>query len=153
MEKHTVKNVEALGLSPEALATLETRAALHRRYSNITFKVLEVTPHSVVLAVRQGRSHAGVYFDVKRLIEILRETFGDLLAGRRIEQRPYTYKPAPPDVVTPDWLRERHAASGKQIQEIAAELGVDRNSVSAYVGGKKPLSGVVRAMFYYYFTR
>lgn len=35
---------------------------------------------------------------------------------------------------------------------IAHELGVDENTISAYIGGKKPLSGVVKAMFWYYFA-
>lgn len=106
---HIVKNVESLGLSPAALATLTTRAELHQRYSNITFKVVEVKPESVVLLVRQGRSHAENYFDVKRLIEILRETFGDLVGGRKIEPRPYVYEPAPPEAVTPEWLQDQRS--------------------------------------------
>lgn len=102
-----VKNVELLGLSETDLATLTTRADLHRRFSNITFKVVEEKPGSVVLLVRQQRSHAENYFSVKRLIEILHETFDDLVGGRKIEPRPYAYVPAPPDAVTPEWLQEQ----------------------------------------------
>lgn len=150
---HIVKNAENLGLSPAQLDTLGTRAALHRRYSNIDFKVVEVRPDAVVLLIRQGRSHAGNYFSVKRLIEILHETFGDLVSGRKIEPRPYAYAPAPPEVVTAEWLAQQRVGSKKKTKDIAHDLGLDPNVVSAYISGKKPLSGVVRAMFYYYFAR
>jgi len=148
---HIVKNIELLGLSPDQLATLAHRAEQHRRFSAIEFKVVEVKPDSVVLLIRQEKSHAGNYFPVKRLLEILRETFGDLVGDRKIEPRPYPYKPSPPDVVDAAWLQARRGQ--RPIKDIAHDLGVDANMVSGYVGGKRPLSGVVRAMFYYYFTR
>ena len=148
---HLVKNAELLGLSPEQLATLEHRAEQHRRFSSIEFKVVEVRQDAVVLLIRQGRSHAGNYFDTRRLIEILRETFGDLVGDRKIEPRPYPYRPSPPDVVDAAWLQAQRGQ--RPIKEIAHDLGVDANTVSAYIGGKKPLSGVVRAMFWYYFSR
>ena len=147
---HIVKNAENLGLTPDQLATLTHRAEQQRRFSSIEFKVVEVKPDSVVLLIRQEKSHAGNYFPVKRLLEILRETFGDLVGDRKIEPRPYPYKPSPPDVVDAAWLQARRGQ--KPVKAIAHDLGVDANMVSGYMGGKRPLSGVVRAMFYWYFT-
>lgn len=149
MENTFVKNVELLELSPEQLELLERRAALHLRYSNLDFKVLEVRPDAVVLRIRQGRSHAENYFDVKRLIGIGHETFDDVIGGRRIESRPIPYRPSPPDVVDAAWLQQRRGQT--PIKSIAHELGVDANNVSSYFSGNKPLSGVTRAMFYWYF--
>lgn len=148
---HIIKNIELLNLSDADLATLEHRAEQHRRFSSIEFKVVEVRQDAVVLLIRQGRSHAGNYFDTRRLIEILRETFGDLVGDRKIEPRPYPYRPSPPDVVDAAWLQAQRGQ--RPIKGIAHDLGVDANTVSAYIGGKKPLSGVVRAMFWYYFSR
>lgn len=96
-----------MGLSPEQLQTLQNRAELHRRFSNIDFKVVEVRPDAAVLLIRQGRSHAENYFPVKRLIEILHETFDDLVGDRKIEPRPYPYRASPPDAVTPAWLQDQ----------------------------------------------
>ncbi len=42
--------------------------------------------------------------------------------------------------------------SGRKIKDIAHDLGVDAAMVTAYKNGVRPLSGVVKAMFYYYFT-
>lgn len=147
---HIVKNANFLDLSPAQLDTLAHRAEQHRRFSSIDFKVLEVRPDAVVIRVRQTKSHAGNYFPVKRLIEILHETFDDMVGDRKIEPRPYPYRPSPPDVVDAAWLQARR---GQQpVKDIAQDLGIDPNAVSGYIGGKKPLSGVVRAMFYYYFS-
>ena len=144
-----VKNIELLDLSDAAAALLEHRAGQHLRHSAIDFKVLEARPDGVVIRVRQLRSHAENYFDKKRLIEILHETFDDLLPGRKIEPRPYPYAPAPPDVVDAAWLQQQRGQT--PIKTIAAELGIDPNMVSAYMRGLRPISGVVRAMFYWYF--
>jgi DNA-binding Xre family transcriptional regulator len=148
-----VKNAKILGLSPENLALLEKRAEMHRRYSSIEFKVLECAAGKLVVRVVQEKSHAGNYFDQKRLVEIVRETFADLGAWAPLQARPIPYVPPGPDVVTPEWIQNRMKARGVKVKDLAAALGVDANTVSAYKNGVKPLSGVVRAMFYYYFEK
>jgi DNA-binding Xre family transcriptional regulator len=148
-----VKNVNLLGLSPENLALLEQRAQLHRRYSSIEFKVLECTPEKVVVRVVQDKSHAGNYFDQKRLVEIVRETFADLGGWSTVLARPIPYEPPPTEVVTPDWIKKKMDERGIKVKDLSAALGVDAATISAYKNGVKPLSGVVRAMFYYYFSR
>lgn len=149
--KTLVKNVTTLGLTPEQLQTLDTRAQLHRRYSSLEFKVTDARPDQVTVLIAQDKSHAGNYFDVKRLIEIAHETFDDLLGGRRLLVRPVPYQASPPEVVTPEWIQEKAKESGKKVKQIAHELGIDAASVTAYKNGIKPLSGIVKAMFYYYF--
>lgn len=146
-----IKGIELLGISPSQVETLQHRAAQHMRFSSIDFKVLEVGPEAVAIRIRQGASHAGNYFDAKRLIEITHETFDDLLPkGMQIRTRPIPYRPSPPDVVTREWLQEQRGQ--RKTKDIAHDLGIDANMVSAYIGGQRPLSNVVRAMFYYYFT-
>ena len=167
---HIVKNIERLGLSPDSLATLQHRAEQHLRFSSLDFKVLDVErtgkanivemttesitaneiPGAIVIRIRQGESHAGNHFDAKRLLEITHETFDDLLPeGWKIKIRPIPYRPSPPDIVTPEWLQEQRGQ--RPTKEIAHDLGMDANMVSGYIGGKRPLSGVVRAMFFWYF--
>jgi len=147
-----VKNVNLLGLPPENLALLEQRAQLHRRFSSIEFKVLECSAEKLVVRVVQGKSHAENYFDQPRLVEIVRETFGDLGAWKTILARPIPYQRPGPDVVTPEWIQNRMKERGVKVKDLADALGVDANTISAYKNGVKPLSGVVRAMFYFYFN-
>ncbi len=149
--KTLVKNATTLGLSPEQFHTLDTRAQLHRRYSSLEFKITDAAPDQVTVLIAQDKSHAGNYFDTKRLVEIAHETFDDLVTPRRLLVRPVPYQPAPSEVVTPDWIKKKAQESGKKVKEIAHELGVDASTVAAYKSGSKPLSGVVKAMLYYYF--
>jgi len=102
-----VKNVNLLGFSPENLALLEQRAQLHRRYSSLEFKVLECTTDKLVVRVVQDKSHAGNYFDQKRLVEIVRETFADLGAWSTVLARPIPYQPPVTEVVTTAWIKKK----------------------------------------------
>lgn len=149
--KTLVKNATALGLTPEQFQTLDTRAQLHRRYSSLEFKVTDARLDQVTVLIAQYKSHAGNYFDIKRLIEIAHETFDDLVAPRRVHVRPVPYQPSPTEVVTADWIKKKVLESGKKVKEIAHDLGIDPASVTAYKNGVKSLSGIVKAMFYYYF--
>lgn len=149
--KTLVKNASALGLTSEQFQTLDTRAQLHRRYSSLEFKITDANQDNVTVLIAQDKSHAGNYFDVKRLIEIAHETFDDLVAPRRLHVRPVPYQPPPTEIVTAEWIKKKALESGKKIKAIAHDLGVDPATVSAYKSGSKPLSGVVKAMFYYYF--
>lgn len=146
-----VKNAAALDFNPEQLQILESRAHLHRRYSSIEFKILEADATHIVVRITQDKSFTGNYFDTKRLVEIAHETFDDLANGRAVHARPVPYQIPPTNVVTSDWIKKKVQESGKKIKEISHELGVDANTISAYKNGSKPLSGVVQAMFYYYF--
>jgi hypothetical protein len=40
----------------------------------------------------------------------------------------------------------------KAIKPLSVELGIDANTISAYKSGLKPLSGPVKAAFFYYFN-
>lgn len=140
-----------IGLTPEQFQVLDTRAQLHRRYSALEFRVTDATPETVTVLIAQDKSHAGNYFDVKRLVEIAHETFDDLLSGRRLHVRPVPYKASPVEDVTPEWIKKKLLESGKKIKELANDLGIDAANVTSYKNGVKPLSGVVKAMFYYYF--
>lgn len=137
-------------LSEENMALLQERADLHLRYSSIDFKVLEAGSGKIVVRIRQGKSHAGNYFDNKRLSEIGKELFEGLGAWN-IVTRPFPYQPLPTDVVTAKWISEKIEAADIKIKDLSVALGIDANTISAYKSGLKPLTAPVKAAFYYYF--
>lgn len=151
--KSLIGNAGLIRLEPDQMQLLEKRAELHRRYSAIEFKVLEWSDTKIVIRIVQGKSHAENYFDQHRLVDIVRETFGDLVPGLQVLARPYPYQPSPTAIVTADWIKKKMVEQGLKVKDLAHALGVDANTVSAYKNGVKPLSGVVRAMFYYYFKK
>lgn len=148
-----IKSINLLqNLSESDLQLLNTRAELHKRYSSIEFKILEASDKKIVVRVTQDKSHAGNYFDNKRLSEIGKELFDGIQTGAAIVTRPIPYVESPTEVVTPEWIGNQFERTGISLKEAGAALGVDPNTLSAYKGRLKPLSGITKAALYYYFT-
>jgi len=147
-----IKSINLLqNLSESDLVILEKRAELHKRFSSIEFKILEASEKKIVIRVTQDKSHAGNYFDNKRLSEIGKEMFDGIQTGAAIITRPIPYVESPTEVVTAEWIREQFERTGIRLKEAGYDLGVDPNTLSAYRSGLKPLSGITKAALYYYF--
>lgn len=151
-----VKSIELLDhlVSAASLETLEQRALLHRRFSNIEFKVLSVKDGAVTIRVVQGKSPSGNQFDGKRLHEIAKELFDGIALpdGTALHVRPIQYSPSPTEVVNAEWIRQQFERTGVSLKQAGIDLGVDPNTLSAYRSGLKPLSGITKAALYYYFS-
>lgn len=150
-----IKNIELLSslLAPDADAILRARADAHARFAAIDFKVLSVTPGTpakIALRITQGPSHAGNYFDNKRLSEIGKELFAGIV-DCKIITRPIPYAERPTDVVTPEWIDQKIRLHECKPKDLSVELGIDANTISAYRKGLKTLTGPVKAAFFYYF--
>ena len=106
--KPLIANAHLLDLPADKMQVLKNRAELHRRFSSIEFKILKCSPEKLVVRIVQSKSHAENYFDQKRLVEIVRETFSDLHPWATILARPIEYKSSPPDIVTADWIKKKN---------------------------------------------
>jgi hypothetical protein len=148
-----IKSINLLKLSELDFELLEKRAELHRRFSSIEFKILEASEQKIVIRVTQDKSHAGNYFDNKRLSEIGKELFDGIQIGAAIITRPIPYVVSPTEVVTPEWIRDQFEKHNISLKQAGVELGVDPNTLSAYKSGLKPLSGITKAALYYYFSQ
>jgi hypothetical protein len=148
-----IKSINLLKLSESDLQLLNTRAELHKRYSSIEFKILEASDKKIVVRVTQDKSHAGNYFDNKRLSEIGKELFEGIQTGAAIITRPIPYAESPTEVVNADWVKAKFEETGISLVKAGKDLGIDPNTISAYRSGIKPLSGVTKAALYYYFNK
>lgn len=148
-----IKNIHLLTdiVTPADIKKMEHAAQLHKRYSNITFKVIEVTDKKVVFRVEQGRSSAGNYQSGKRLIEIVHETFARFFPDHRINAGPVPYRQPGPDQVTPEWIVKKMKATGTRLKAIADDTGLNYSYLSAITNGHEQLSQVTKAVFWYYF--
>lgn len=63
---------------------LEKAKELHKRHSRIFFKEISEDSETLVVRIEQKRSHNENYFDVKRLVEIAKETYNHILDGRKL---------------------------------------------------------------------
>lgn len=130
---------------------LEAGALLHRRHSNITFKIKEVTDSTITIQIAQGTNAGGNYFPQRRLIEIVQESFPDLFERYRVLVHAIPFTPSPVECVTPKWIDKKMAATGVRLKDIVADTGLDTTQASALISGSRTLSQPVKAMFYYYF--
>ncbi len=148
-----LKNIHLLSDVGEKERSMMDHAALeHARHSNITFKIQEVTPKRIVIQVIQGKSSNGHYFDQKRLIEIVHETFNRFFKDRKILVHAIPYRVSPANVVTVDWINKRMLETGTKLKTIAEDTGLDYSHLSSLASGDKPLSQPLKALFYYYFS-
>jgi DNA-binding Xre family transcriptional regulator len=42
---------------------------------------------------------------------------------------------------------------GVKFNDLVTDTGLDKTNISAWVNGKRDMSQIVKAMFYFYFTR
>jgi len=152
----TIKNIGILDLvySEADIAKLEAGAALHLRHSNISFKILRNdAPDGSTLSIRveQGKHLSENYADKERLIKITKDLFS-ILKGLTVHVHPVPYIPPVVDVVTPKWLSDKMLLTGTRIKDIEANTGIEKTNISPWINGKKPMSQIVKAMFYYYFA-
>lgn len=157
-----IKNIDKLGhlISQDDLQRLDIGALLHRKHSNISFKVVDVDTDNypgdsfkLVVKTEQGKSAAGNYTDKRGLIDLTRELFGKLVGKAVIDVQPIPYSPAPVEVVDTKWIQDKMLNKGVRIKDIVADTGIDKTNLSAWINGVRPMSQPVRAMFYYYLTR
>lgn len=147
-----MKNIDLLNLSSPQLELLMKRIELQQRFANITFRIVSVSDKEVVLIVHQGETFHDNKFDHKRLREISHETFDDMLStDQRLHVSIKVDIESPPDIVSPSWVSEQMKLHRIRIKDIVTDTGIDKSTISAYINGHKPLSHIVKTMFYYYF--
>lgn len=146
----TLKNIHRLNFSEADQIKLEKAAGLHKRYSNIEFKLLEVKPGELIVRVTQGKHLSENYADDKRLRAIAKELFQPFFDGK-IHVHAIPYKEHFTAVVTPEWLSSKLHQYQLRIIDIESITGLDKTNISAWVNGKRPMSQIVKAMFFFLF--
>jgi hypothetical protein len=150
-----IKNIHLLSepglLSEKDLEKMEHAADMHKRYSNIGFKIIEVGDKLITIQVSQGKSAAGNYQDKKRLVTIVHETFDRFFQGWKLNVGAIAYTPAPPEVVTPEYINKKMSKLNIGHKQLITDTGIDKTNLSAWINGTRPMSLPVKAFFYYYF--
>lgn len=149
-----IKNIHLLKshLTEDQLSTLEHGASLHRRHARITFKILRFADNVLTVETRQDKSPAENYLDGKLLYQRTKELFkaNNLPADIKLHINTIPYKPSPTEVVTPEYVRHFMTDLKIKAKDIAADTGLDKTNISAWVNGTREMSQIVKAMFYYY---
>jgi hypothetical protein len=149
-------NIEKLQdiIDETAMAKLDTGAAVHKKQSNIEFNIISVEDKVLTVATEQGKTGSGKYANLKMLIKRTHEVFDNFLpSSYKLEVQPTEYQESPAATVTPNWISKKMLEKEVRIKQIAFDTGIDRTDLTAWINGVKPMSQIVKAMFYYYFNR
>ncbi len=128
---------------------LKVAIELQKRYSNITFRKFTDKKDQLIIEAIQGKSFQGVYFDAKRLREIVHETYDGHIDGFLAGAVPYD--PPAHDVVSPEWLSKQLTDYEIRSKLVAKDLALSKSYFSSHLNGLKPMSNNVQAMYFYYF--
>ena len=140
-------------LTAEETLALDNAAATHKSQSNIEFTILQVLDDVVHIETAQTQNRSGRYANEATLTKKTHELFDRRLPGRTIKVDVSPFLPSPTTAVTPQWLEEKMKEKGVRIKQIAFDTGVDRDSIAEWVAGKRAMSQIVKAMFYFYLNK
>lgn len=140
-------------LEPDQIEKLGKAADRHYSQSNITFTLLSVNDNLLEIETAQGETKSGRYATEATLISRTQDLFAKYLPSATLHISPAAYAPSPASTVTPAWLESKMLQKGVRIKQIAYETGVDRESIADWLTGKRSMSQIVKAMFYFYFSK
>ena len=140
-------------LSQDQLEKLDKAAQRHTTESNMSFVVLSATEKEIQVETTQGETKSGKYATEATLINRTKELFAKILPNVKFVINPVPFAPSPASTVTTAWLENQMEKKGIRIKQIAFDAGIDRESISDWVTGKRPMSQLVKAMFYFYFSK
>lgn len=139
-------------LTDERIIKLHSAAEIHQKQANITFSLLAIAEDAIEIEVAQGENKSGKYATESSLIKRTQEVFS-ILPEFKIIVHPVTFLPSPASVVTTSWLEKKMQEKGMRIKQIAFDTGINRESISDWVTGKRAMSQIVKAMFYFYLNQ
>ncbi|WGQ10674.1 XRE family transcriptional regulator [Pedobacter gandavensis] len=140
-------------LNEKQLELLQQEAETHKCEANITFCILAIEEHSMQIETSQAEKRSGKYATEASLVKRTHEVFDQWLPSFEVQVIPATYLPSPSSVVNPSWLEKRMEEKGVRIKQIPFDTGVDRESIADWVSGKRSMSQIVKAMFYFYLIK
>ncbi|TDQ11219.1 helix-turn-helix domain-containing protein [Pedobacter metabolipauper] len=148
----TIQDIEQLEnyLSTEQLIKLKKAADRHAMQSNIGFKIQSVSDKAIDVEIIQAETPSGKYASEATLVKRTEDLFRKSLPNFKINVSTETFLASPSSVVNAAWIDKKMQEKGVRIKQIAFETGIDRESISDWVTGKRSMSQLVKAMFYFY---
>ena len=151
----SIQNINLLDtiLDTDKIIKLDKAASRHQEQSNTNFSIRLVGDKTIEIATVQGETSSGKYATEATLIKRTEDLFRKHLPHYKITVSPETFQASPASVVTIAWIEKMMLQKGVRIKQIAFDTGVDRESVSEWVTGKRSMSQIVKALFYYYLSK
>lgn len=153
IKRNMIAFIDRLGLSETEKERLEYGAKLMKRHANITFAVVSYENEHLILKVKQGKNYTDEYDDKNKLIEKAKKLFTEFSTDFRpqkitIGAVPYAYPKS--EIITPEYLKKELQKKKLRIKDIQIDTGLETSNLSAWINGIRPMSNIVKNMFYYY---
>lgn len=151
----TVENLELLEnyLTREQLIGLDAAASRQAELSNMSFAIQSVENKIVNIFTTQADTPSGKYANEATLIKRTTDLFRKIDPALKIIVTAQARLPSPASVVNVLWIEQKMEEKGIRLKQIAFDTGIDRESVAGWVTGKRSMSQIVKAMFYFYFAK
>lgn len=140
-------------LSQEQISQLTKAADRHKTESNITFTILSADSEMLEIETIQGETKSRKYAKEATLITRTKDLFNKFFPDTQLSVNPVPFAPSPASVVSPSWLEDKMKEKGLRIKKIAFDTGIDRESIADWINGKRSMSQIVKAMFYFYLSK
>lgn len=152
-KKNTVAFIDRLELSEEQRKRLEAGAVLYKRHANITFLVVSYKNNHLTVKVKQEKNYTGKYATKNELIEKAKKLFSEFSTDFQPEKItvgavPYTFPKS--DQITPEYLKKELQKRSIRIKDIHEDTGIEVSNLSAWINDTRPMSKIVKNMFYFY---
>lgn len=151
----SIQNINLLEtlLSSEKILKLDQAARRHQEQSNTNFNIRSAGEKTLEVETAQGETASGKYATEATLIKRTEDLFRKYLPDYMIRVCPESFQASPASVVNSAWIDKMMQQKGIRIKQIAFDTGIDRESVSDWVTGKRSMSQIVKALFYYYLNK
>lgn len=140
-------------INAERLIKLDKAAARHQEQSNTNFTVHSVTEDQIEVETIQGETTSGKYATESTLVKRTKDLFSKHLPGMEVIVKVQTFQASPSSLVNTAYIEKMMQQKGIRIKQIAFDTGIDREDISDWVTGKRKMSQIVKALFYYYLNK
>lgn len=151
----SIQGIEKLHqyLSSIQLEKITKAADRHAEQSNMSFYIISISETAMEIEVTQAETKSNTYATADTLKKRTQEMVKNFLPHTKLNIYPITFAPSPASLVTTSWLENKMQEKDVRIKQIAFDTGIDKQSISDWITGKKSMSQIVKAMFYFYFSK
>ncbi len=141
-------------LNNEQKKDLENYAYQYAKFFKVYFKITTIVPKekTIIIQISQKKKPSkNPYFTIKELSDIVQKTFLPYFEDYKIHKDITPYKPAPAEIVTPEWIKAQMNKYKIGNKKLAFDFGLLPSETSAIINGHREMGIRTKGLFFYYF--
>jgi len=147
-----IKKLDKLSdvLSSDRVVRIQQEASDYLKQHNILFTVLACEQEGITVKIEQEKPLSGRIYTFEELIVTAKGLFGRYVLNEVfVHAHPYVESPA--EAVDGKWVQSHMNHYKIKLKEVAFQTGIDKTNLSAWINEKRPMSRIVKAMFFNFF--